>query len=159
MAQLGIYTTTEAVRACLGLDLNDCDDSVMLDSLLDIELNVNLNSWLPAHATLFAAGGLTGATDPQKYTRSLIILFAQWWCAKEIAARRLLVPQVNTDGKASLSRFKIDLIEAESKAASRAAAYQNALVEDQGSTPVTVGSLSLVLAAQPSVDPITASIQ
>ncbi len=159
MAELGSYTTTEAVRGCLGLDFNDCEDAVMTDALLDVELEVNLDSWLPAHATLFAAGGVVGAAAAAVKTRKLIRLFSQWWCAREIAARNLLVPQVNTDGKARLDRFKVDLELVEQKAASRCAQYQSLLVTDQGGSVAGALGLNLVLAAQPTSDPITTSIQ
>ncbi len=159
MAELGTYTTTEAVRACLGVDDNDCGDAVMVDSLLDVELTVNLDSWLPTHAALFAAGTATGAVTAAVRQANLIKLYAQWWCAKELAARQLLAPQLSTDGKARLDRFKVDLEMVEAKAYARCAQYQNLLRESVAETTATAAGLNLVLVAQPGADPITTSIQ
>ncbi len=159
MAELGSYTTTEAVRGCLGVDASDCGDEVMVDSLLDVELVVNLDGWAPTHAAIFSAGGLTGASAAAVRSRNLIKLYAQWWCAKEVAARNLLVPQLSTDGKARLDRFKIDLELVEQKAASRCAQYQNLLREALGEATVSAAGLNFVLAAPPASDPITTSIQ
>ena len=49
-AALTSYTNTAAVRACLGVDEQDCPDSILLDSNLSLELLVDLDEWLSGHA-------------------------------------------------------------------------------------------------------------
>lgn len=156
--QLGPYTTTEAVRACLGVDRSDCPDSVMTDSLLDIELDHELESFLPDHAARFATGAAAGAPAPEKRTSDLIRLFAQWFCAWEVASRKLLVPQLASDGKTRLDRFDMDLNEVASAAASRVSKYRGQLQASVGQPPAAAG-FNLLEVSIPDADPVTEAIQ
>jgi len=160
MATLGDYTTTEAVRGCLGIDASDCPDAMMVDSNLDLELVLDLDSFLPTHAALYATGTGGGATAPQKAVSNRIKLYSQWFCALEMARRPLTVPQINTDGKAQFDRFKVDLERLAELCAIKVAKYRADLQELVNNVVKPVGlPISLVSAAQPTQDPITEAIQ
>lgn len=158
MAALGTYTTTQAVRGCLGVDANDCPDAYMVDSLLDVELLIDLGRWLPTHATLYSEGTTGTPTAAQSTIANCIKLYAQWFCALEMTKRPLTVPQIATDGKAQLDRFKVDLERLTNLAAGQVAKYRDLLVElVDGETPAVGLGISLVSVAAPGSDPIVDS--
>lgn len=159
MAALGTYTTTQAVRGCMGVDANDCPDATMVDSKLDLELSLDLDTWLATHAALYAAGIAGGATAAETAISNRITLYAQWFCALEMINRQLLVPQINTDGKAQMDRFKVDLNLLAEKAAAKVGKYKGELVElVDGTTPTSAYS-DFVSVAVPGTDVITETIQ
>lgn len=161
MAALGNYTTTEAVRGCLGVDPNDCPDSLMIDSRLDLELKVNLGGWLPDHATLYAAGTASGAPAEAEAISDRLVLYSQWFCALEVANRPMTVPQITTDGKAQIDRFKVDLKRVSDLCAAKVAQYRSELEQlVNGETPVVAGlPTTLLTTSLPDADPITEGLQ
>lgn len=159
MANLGSYTTTEAVRGCLGVDADDIPDAYMVDSKLDVELTVDLDSWLATHAALYAAGGAGGASAAAVAIRTKISLYAQWFCALEMANRPMTLPQNNSDGKAQFTRFKVDFEKVAALAAAKVAKYRADLADDIGSGGTATPVISLLSVGVPSVDPITEGLQ
>lgn len=159
MASIGAYTTTEAVRGCLGVDSNDVPDSYMLDSKLDLELKLDLDGWLPTHAALYSAGttGTPSAADVAIAER--ITVYAQWFCTLEVANRPLTIPQITTDGKAQLDRFKVDLRRVAELAASKVGKYKGELVELVDAIAAPSAYTSYVGVATPGADPVTEVIQ
>lgn len=160
MANLGSYTTTEAIRGCLGIDQNDCPDGYMVDSKLDLELIVDLDDWLPTHAALYTAGTSGSPTNPQAAVAVRIALYSQWFCALEMANRPLTVPQITTDGKAQFDRFKVDLERLSALCAAKVVKYRAELQELVNNVKKPIGlPISLVQVAAPTQDPITEGIQ
>lgn len=159
MAALGDYTTTEAVRGCLGVDLNDMPDHYMVDSKLDVELKLDLDGWLPTHAALYAAGVAPGATAADVAKGVRIALYAQWFCAAEMAKRPLSVPQITTDGKAQIDRFKVDLEKVAALATFKVSQYRAELDLLVNGTAIPTGVISYVGIGVPSQDPITEGLQ
>jgi len=154
MIQVTRYTTSDAIRGSLGVDPQDCSDEVIASSNLEVELEVDLDGWLPTHDTLFTAGAATGATGAEKTTKNLILLYAQWFCAFELASRFLLFPQIVTDGKNQMNRFaKVDLDRVKDLAASRMNKYRKSLDELVNSS--SEGVLPIVSISTPSFDPVT----
>lgn len=154
MASLGNYTTTEAVRACLGLDDNDCPDAVMLDSNMDDELLLDLGAWLPTHAAIFES------VDPEDAdNKKRIQMYAQWFCAHEVALRPWTVPKTNSDGKAKLARFDVNANEVALMAASKMAQYKAALLGDLGEPVASAAYVNLFSVNTPAADPVTEGIQ
>lgn len=159
MASLGTYTTTEAVRGCLGIDADDCPDRYMLDSKVDLELKLDLDAWLATHAALYTAGTTGSPTAAQTAISDRIKLYAQWFCALEIANRPLTVPQITTDGKAQLDRFKIDLERLAQLAAAKVGKYKGELQQLVSATAITAPYANFVGVAVPGADPVTEVIQ
>lgn len=155
MAETILYTNTDAIRACIGLDVAECKDSVMVDSKLDMELEVDLAGWLPSYAAVFEAGDAADATDEQVLQQKMLKLYCQWLAAAEILARSLVVPLEVTNGKDKYSRFsKIDLAELAAAAKAKAEGYK-VLLEDEINGPVTFTGLTLLVASIPDLDPVT----
>ena len=160
MSSLGNYTTTEAVRGCLGVDESDMPDTMMVTSKLDLELVVELDSWLPTHATLYSDGVAGTPTTQQAAIALRIELYAQWFCAWEMSKRPLTVPQITTDGKAQFDRFKVDLERLTALCAEKVLKYKAELQElVLNITKPTGLPTALVSVATPTQDPITEGIQ
>lgn len=159
MAALGTYTTTQAVRGCLGIDVDDCPDAYMVDSQVALELKLDLDGWLPTHSTLYTAGTTGSPTALQTAISDRIKLYAQWFVALEFANRPLTVPQINTDGKAQIDRFKVDLAAVAKLAAAKVAKYKGELVSLVGGGAVTAPYANYVSVATPGSDPVTEVIQ
>lgn len=158
MTAITSYTTTEAVRSCLGIDKSDCPDSYMVDSNLELELLVDLDSWLPTHATIFAEGNAASPTADQKKYRNVLCLYSQWFGAYQIAIRPLTFPQIITDGKNQINRFpKADLERIAALAASKMAQYKGILDEEVNGNTAT-STLPIILVSSPDTDPVTEAL-
>ena len=156
MAQVTSYATTEAIRGCLGIDQHDCPDRVIIDSRLELELEVDLDGWLDTHTALYEAGILSSATADAKRVKNYILLYSQWFCAYEMASRFLLTPQIVSDGKNQMNRFsKIDLDRVKDLAAARMSKYKTLLDEDVNGATTSVPSLLAI--SVPDFDPVTNS--
>lgn len=155
-AALTSYTNTAAVRACLGVDEQDCPDSILLDSNLSLELLVDLDEWLSGHAALYTANTTTSPTTDEVRLKNLLVLYAQWFCAYELANRFLTVPQIVSDGKNQMNRFaKIDLAKAAELAGARRQKYRAALDTAVNSAPGFTSGIALMQVSVPDYDPVT----
>ena len=155
MSSIGPYTTTEAVRAALGMDFSDCPDKVMEESALSLELSVSLDTDAPTHAAVFAAGAAAGADDAAKKARNVLTLYAQWFCAYEVALRPLVFLQEASDGKNKARRFGFDVAEIREMAGAKKAHYFGLLDEVvNGAAPATSDPYTLVSISAPDSDPV-----
>ncbi len=159
MANLGSYTTTEAVRGCLGVDQDDIPDEYMVDSKLDVELKLDLDSWLAAHAALYTAGTTGSPSADAAAKAARISLYAQWFCALEMANRPMTLPQNNSDGKAQFTRFKVDFAKVAALAAIKVAKYRGELAALVGSGGTATPVINLVGVGVPTDDPILTGLQ
>jgi hypothetical protein len=153
---IGPYTSTDAIRAGIGVTDNEITDGMLVDQLLELELEVDLATWLPTHATLYAAGIAGGATDSEKLISAHITLYSQWYCTSAaIDNMRLALPQMISDGKSEMRRFsELDLDSLSAKAAGRRDLHRSSLEELANSkTPVT--AVSVMEIAVPDYDPVT----
>lgn len=149
-----LYTSCEAIRGCLGIDANDCPDRVMLDSNLALEIEIDLDVWLPTHATIFNAYGPASTADQRKQG-SLLVLFCQWYGASLLARRPHLVLQVMADGKNRGERFDVDLLALAVSAAQWAAKYKQDLQGALDATVTRTQGFSLAAVSVPDLDPVT----
>ena len=128
---IGPYTGTDAIRAGIGVTDNEITDAMLVDQQLELELEVDLATWLPTHATLYAAGVGAGATDAEKLVAAHITLYAQWYCTSAaIDHMRLALPQMISDGKSEMRRFsELDLEAISARAAGRRDQHRSKLEE------------------------------
>ena len=159
MANLGSYTTTQAVRGCLGVDANDVRDAYLVDSKVDLELSLDLDDWLPNHAVLYSAGTTGSPTAAQVAIANRITLYAQWFCTLEVANRPLTVPAITTDGKAQIDRFKVDLAKVAELAAAKVAKYKAELDDSVNNVTPVAPYADFVSVAAPGADPVTEGLQ
>jgi hypothetical protein len=154
MEQVTAYTDTNAIRASIGVDSADCEDSLIIDSNLELELEVDLEEWLPTHATIFSTGNGSGATLSQKLQKNYLLLYAQWFCAYELVCRFLAIPQIVSDGKNQINRFAtIDLNQVKTLAGERKSKYRQKL--DAAVNSSSVSQLTLMRISTPNYDPVT----
>lgn len=157
-AALTSYTNTAAVRACLGVDDQDCPDAILIDSNLALELLVDLDEWLETHVSIYTAGTAVSPAPTAEEVRlkNLLVLYAQWFCAYELANRFLTVPQIVGDGKNQMNRFaRIDLAQAAELAGSRREKYRAALDTAVNGAPSATSGIALMQVSTPSYDPVT----
>lgn len=155
MSQITAYTTTEAIRGSLGIDAEDCPDSYIVDSNLELELLVDLGDWLPTHASILAAGTSPTATAEEERHSNCLILYSQWYGAYQMAKRFLTFPQIVSDGKNQINRFpKIDLERVAELAAEQMAKYKGILDEEVNGA-VVASTLPIMSVASPDTDPVT----
>jgi len=152
---IGPYTTTDAIRGGIGVTDNEITDAMLVDQQLELELEVDLATWLPTHATLYAAGMGQSATDSEKLIAAHITLYAQWYCTSAaIDYMRLALPQMISDGKDELRRFtELDLDAISSKAAGRRDKHRSAL-EELALSETPTSSVSVMERAVPDYDPV-----
>lgn len=149
------YTTTDAVRGAIGLTPSDIPDSSLIDQQLALELEADLASWLPTHATIYAAGLDAGATATQKLNTAYIQLYSQWFCASMLVAQMTLgIPMRVSDGKTEMQRFpSLDLEALMERVAARSALYKARLAESEGQQAVL--STTIMSIGIPDYDPVT----
>lgn len=101
-----LYTTTQAVRARLGVSDVDLSDQAMADFGLDTYLRVDLAQWLSGHADVYADGIAGGATAEQVLAKDRLVLYAQTFMALKLAeSAQLWAFQQVSDGNIEGRRF------------------------------------------------------
>ena len=154
MSQVTAYTDTDAIRASIGVDSQDCPDDMIVSSNIHLELETDLQEWLPDHATIFTEGNSSSATAEQVLKRNYLALYAQYFCGYQLALRPLTFPQIVSDGKNQLNRFsKLDLKDVADAAADKMNKFKGKLDELHNSAPVA--DLPIMGVAAPDFDPVT----
>lgn len=104
-----LYTTTEAVRAALGVTAREIEDAQITDLGIVDQLELDLVNTYPTHETLKAAIDGNTATDAEKLVWKRLKLYLQYLAAYIVAvALQNLVAQKVTDGDAEMQRFMKD---------------------------------------------------
>ena len=142
MADITVYTTTQAVRAALGVTTSEVPDVFLVDQNLDAALILDLDAWLPDRSAV------TGAQA------SALKLYSMWFVAAYLAEMTLAFPQKISDGKADMRRFtELDLEAIAETAKANRDKFKGLLLPDE-SEDASYGYVAAV-AASPAYDPIT----
>jgi hypothetical protein len=154
MAALTNYTDTTTVRGLLGVGPIEVPDAMLQDMRLEDRVLVDLAEWLPTHTTLYSTWTGNEAPEPDVTYARLLRLFVGYYCAAQVAAFQLAIPQAVSDGKNALKRFEgVDVEALAGRMAGEAAYYRQrleaALASKQPSKLVLMGR------AVPSYDPVT----
>lgn len=150
-------TDTDQIRSVLGLTPSDAPDDLLLHRKLDVELRLDMATWIPDAATRYDASRLPTATQTEKDIAEALELFSAYFCAGLLArSGPLLVAQEIADGKNSLARFTpIAWDKIQSDMAAQAAKYKGiieALIA--ATTDTATGGLSLFTTVGLAVDPV-----
>lgn len=153
-----LYTDTDQIRSVIGVDESDVSDKSLIDRNLDKELRLDLISWLPTHAALYAAGAATDASEASRSISDSITLYCTYYCAVQAAnSLRMSAPQQVSDGKNSLTRFQtIDWNQIIKELSSRAAYYKG-IISDLTAQTLSVTSITLFAGVGLAVDPVTST--
>lgn len=147
------YSTTDAVRACLGITDNEMSDADLDAMDLDVSVLAELEDWLPTHSVHWAASKGAAPTATEIAVGRRISLYVNWIGALHAIRAYLAVPHEISDGKAKISRFaKEGATLMEEKARRVSGKYKNEIQKLNGVTPSTATVMGL---AKPSFDPIT----
>lgn len=148
MAVLGEYTTTQAIRACLAVDESDIPDTYILESNMQIELELHLDEWLPDHAAIVVGDDRSAR---------LLKMFSQWYCGHLLTQRQLAMIQEFTDGKTRLKRFDVNLDSLAAKTLSQVEYYKKLLMKERGIPDSSVNNFSFIAISTPTTDPVTST--
>lgn len=150
------YTTTEAVRAAIGLTINELSDQQLVDLGLEDQLSVELDIVYPAHATAKTAAEAGGATAAQVRTWKVIKLFVQYQGACFVLpGLQNFSAQKFTDGGFEMQRFgKDDIDKTKAEVMGMRDKYKAILAEILDPTN-TVTPLTPIMTVTPTFDPVT----
>jgi hypothetical protein len=137
-----LYTTTESIRATIGIDEDDVDDDALLQQNLEYQMQERLDEWLPTHATVYAA-------TAEGYRR--LTLWCQYFGALRVLEdNQLAIPQkiqANTD---QMSRFTVDFEAMKADLRTRLVNIENKL-----NVPTTAVRFSVMGSSAAGYDPVT----
>ena len=151
-----LYTTTDAIRAALGVTVNEIADPQIVNLGISDQLDFSLEGVYPDHVNLKAKIDGNTATDAEKRLWKALVLFCQYEAAYIMCAQlQMLTAQKITDGDAEMQRFQKDNLD---ETISRILQYRNRyagiLTEGQTNSS-TLLTLNHFGTAQPAYDPVT----
>jgi hypothetical protein len=153
------FTDIDQVRSVLGVSRGDLPDRVLMARGLDVELRLDLATWLPTADTLFTAGRATAALPGEAAIADALSLYSAYFCAALIAkSGPLLVAQQISDGKNTLARFTpIAWDKVQADMAAQAAKYKGVIdtLLAQTTTEVGLGGINLFSTVGLATDPVT----
>lgn len=144
-----LYTDTDQIRGCLFIEPQDLPDRLFNVTLLERELQLDLDSWLPAHASLVALDSTAGERSVANKIKS----YVTYWVACYITVTlSLSFPQKIGDGKNS-RELGADHVIVQDTLLARVATLRAELIADTGG--VVPAPLKLVTTVDLAKDPVT----
>lgn len=159
MADIGstpVLTTTEAVRAALGVDPTDISDQKILNSEIDQELSLQLGTWLKDwRIKLQPPSGASSEAEVTVYWA--LRSYCKWLAAASIADAPTTIIQLYGDGKAQMRRFtNFDWNTLAETCRAKAEGYKAMVASLVGEDYIAPGeSLQVLGVVSPSYDPVT----
>lgn len=150
-----LYTTTDAIRAALGVTAREITDTQVTDLGISDQLLFSLEKVYPAHVALSQAQG-SSPTDAQVRLYKALVLFCQYEGAYIMTDQlQTLIAQKITDGDAEMQRFMKDNLK-DTIARILAARNRWANILNAGSDiPVDTSIVPVMFSTvQPSYDPV-----
>ncbi len=107
-----LYTTTENIRAALGVSDKELSETMMQGLQLDLQLEASLDILVPTHAAIQTAGAAAAVGTPEKKLWNQLQLLAQYEGALILLdSLQLWAAQKISDGDAEMQRFAKDDLE------------------------------------------------
>lgn len=104
-----LYTTTEKIRAALGVSAKELSDEIMTGLQLDIQLEVELDVIVPTHDAIKTAGTAGGASAAQIKAWKQLQVLTQYVGALILDDnRQMWSAQKVSDGDFDMQRFSSD---------------------------------------------------
>lgn len=143
-----LYTNSDSVRAAAGVSEAEFPDPFLAARNLDMELRMDLQSWLPTHSAIFA----TTTTEEEQRLHDALVLYSMNFLAAQLLSSPLSVLSELSDGSNSMKRAA-GFEEALRIVGAAARKYRDLLLEaTTGQTPAPWSPLGL---SEPSYDPVT----
>lgn len=150
-----LHTTTQQIRAVLGITDREIEDVQMTDLDLETLIEIEVDRVYPTHAAAVAAGDAGGATDAEKKLSKTVKLFCAYQGAVFLlpGLQNLIVQKV-TDGDAEMQRFMKDDLDKTKEQITGMRDYLRATLN-----PTEYGTSASIIvpivAALPDYDPVT----
>lgn len=152
-----LYTTTEAIRAAIGVTNKEVEDVQITDLNTADQIEISLEGVYPDHVALKAA--IDGGTPTAEQTRlyKLLKLYCQYEGAVIcLMAGQHLLAQKITDGDAEMQRFNKDnMQDTLNQIMSMRDRYRGLLSVGVVTPTVTMATLPILTAVTPAYDPVT----
>lgn len=103
-----LYTTTDAIRAAVGVTDTEISDKVLTDQLLETQVQTAVYGWLPTHTTIYSEGTGASATAEQKYKKDLLVHYCLFYGAVRVVEMIMALRHKVGDGKSEVQRFDVD---------------------------------------------------
>jgi hypothetical protein len=148
-----LYTDTDRIREALQITVEDLADERFSKGTLELDLMLDLDDWIPAHATIYAAGLGANPTQDQLRQYHLLVAYSTYFCADQtLHTGPLSMPQNISDGKNTIERLddRQGLVEF---IAGRMAKYKNLLTEAVTGSAVARGGHLIGVGS--AYDPVT----
>jgi hypothetical protein len=147
-----LYTDTDRIREALQITVEDLSDDRFNKGALELDLLLDLDDWLPTHATIYA-DGLGTPTQAQLKQFNLLVAYSTYFCADQtLHTGPLSLPRSIGDGKNAIERLDdrqalVDFL------AGRMAKYKNMLIEAVTGAAVARGGHLIGVGS--AYDPVT----
>lgn len=150
-----MYTTSNAIRACIGVTDKELSDAQLTDLNLGTQLSLDLDEVYPDHATAKTEGEAGGATALQLKTWNLIKMYSQYQgAAFMLPGLQNLIPQKLADAGFEMQRFtKDNLDKTKAEILGMRDKYRSAIAELLGETPYE--AYSVLVRVTPTYNPVT----
>lgn len=159
-----LFTTIEAIRSCVGLDVADVPDELILNQNLRMQFILDLDTWYPAtYEDDWVDSGFDPldlsdqdivAIDASERKGYLLSNYSMWFGALRLVESLMAIPQKISDGKDEIQRFSgINLEKMLDRVATNLASVKTVITNEASSTTTAV--LGVTRAESESYDPIT----
>ena len=163
---LVLFTTTEAVRSCLGLDESDLPDSTILNQGIKTRFQLDIGSWYTGdYLADWTASGFDPeeeVSDQEIYSSPSVAAmkgmrlstYSMWFAASAAIDTMLVVTEKTSDGKNEVMRLrKLDMVKIRDIVRANLESSKETILEDVGSVDST--PLGATKAEFSSYNPIT----
>lgn len=147
-----LYTSTDAIRAVVGVTEKEVPDAMITDQQLEMLLKTALYGWLPTYSTVYSDGTAETATGEQEYMKDLLVSYCMFFGGVRIVEMILALRESVGDGKSEVTRFDINFGELLSTLKGRMEEAQATLKEVLNPTS---GSSPYFGVATPNYDPVS----
>lgn len=147
-----LYTSTDAIRAVVGVTEKEVSDAMITDQQLEMQIKTALYGWLPTYPTVYSEGTSDTATDEQEYRKDLLISYCMFFGGVRIVEMILALRESVGDGKSEVTRFDLNFGELLSTLKGRLDDAQAALKE---AVNPSSGGTAYFGSATPDYDPVT----
>lgn len=152
-----LYTTTDQVRTALLVSPSDLSDEQLVDRNLDFELVLDLDEWLPTHATIWQEGNDDARTGAQFKRSRLLAMYCQYRSAAWVMESWALgFAEEVTDGKNKMQRFGDGLEEMLEKLRAKADKLKGLLAAD-AEVALPAAFADFLTGVEPAIDVVTTS--
>lgn len=150
-----LYTTTDAIRAALGVTDREVKDNQITDLGVEDMVEIELKTVYPNHAALKQKIDDITATPEEKFTWSILLQYVKYEAAAFMLPQfQTLIVQKISDGDAEMSRFQAtNLQDTINRILTMRDKYRGMLQIEGGEFPRE--ALSLFSVVSPTYDPVT----